>query len=27
MQGGLAIDSLPQWVWLWCHELWHHILM
>ena len=20
-------DPLPQWVWLWCHELWHHILM
>ena len=22
-----SIDPLPQWVWLCCHELWHHILM
>ena len=23
----IPIDPLPHWVWLCCHELWHHILM
>ena len=23
----IPIDPLPQWLWLCCHELWHHILM